>query len=218
MAILALRQRINVDFFARLDAVRDRWDVLQHPFYKRWSDGELEPAELGFYAGEYRHAVVALADATRSAARAAEPAIKAELEQHAAEEAAHIELWDAFGEAVGFERGAQPRPETRECVEGWTAGKTALDHLVATYAIEAAQPAISQTKLEGLVRHYGLEEGPATEYFSLHCERDVEHAEHSRRLIEERLEGADADHLLEIAETALKGNWRLLDGVEDAGS
>jgi pyrroloquinoline-quinone synthase len=205
-----------VDFFTRLDAVRDRWDVLQHPFYQRWSDGELGPGELGFYAGEYRHAVVALSDATRAAARAAEPAIKAELEQHAAEEAAHIELWDSFGEAVGFDAGAEPRPETRECVESWTAGETALDHLVATYAIEAAQPAISNTKLEGLVRHYGVEEGAATEYFSLHRERDVEHAEHSRRLIEERLEGADADRLLEIAEAALRGNWRLLDGVEDA--
>ena len=206
-----------MDFFTRLDAVRDRWDVLQHPFYKRWSDGDLEPGELGFYAGEYRHAVIALADATRAAARAAEPAIQAELEQHAAEEAAHVELWDTFGKAVGFEPGAEPRSETRECVESWTAGETALDHLVATYAIEAAQPAISQTKLEGLASHYGVEEGPATEYFSLHRERDVEHAEHSRRLIEERLEGADADRLLEIAEAALRGNWRLLDGVEDAG-
>ncbi len=201
-------------FFTRLDAVRERWDVLQHPFYQRWSRGELEPGELGFYAGEYRHAVVALADAMNSAARAAEPAIQATLEQHAAEEAAHIELWDSFGEAVGAQPDAEPRPETRECVEGWTAGRTALEHLVATYAIEAAQPAISQTKLEGLVRHYGLEEGPATEYFSLHSERDVEHAEHSRELIEERLDGADADRLLEIAETALKGNWALLDGVE----
>lgn len=205
-----------MDFFTRLDAVRRRWDVLQHPFYKRWSEGALDRDQLGFYAGEYRHAVVALAEATRSAARAAEPAIKAELEQHAAEEAAHIELWDSFGEAVGFEPDARPRPETRECAEAWTAGDSALEHLVATYAIEAAQPAISKTKLEGLVRHYGVEEGPATEYFSLHQERDVEHAEHSRRLIEERLAGADADRLLEIAETALRGNWRLLDGVVDA--
>jgi len=217
MAILARRQRSSMDFFSRLDAVRDRWDVLQHPFYKRWSEGALGSEELGFYAGEYRHAVVALAEATRQAALAAEPAIKAELEQHAAEEAAHIDLWDAFGGAVGFETGAEPRAETRECVEAWTAGDSALDHLVATYAIEAGQPAISQTKLEGLVRHYGVQEGPATEYFSLHRERDVEHAEHSRRLIEERLDGADADRLLEIAEAALRGNWRLLDGVEEAG-
>jgi len=205
-----------VDFFTRLDAVRDRWDVLQHPFYQRWSRGELEPGELGFYAGEYRHAVVALAEAMDAAARAAEPAVRATLEQHAAEEAAHIELWDAFGDAVGATPDAEPRPETRRCAESWTAGDTVLDHLVATYAIEAAQPAISQTKLEGLVKHYGLAEGPATEYFSLHCEKDVEHAQESRDLIAERLDGADADRLLEIAETALKGNWALLDGVEAA--
>jgi len=203
-----------VHFFARLDAVRDRWDVLQHPFYQRWSRGELEPGELGFYAGEYRHAVVALAEAMDAAARAAEPAVKATLEQHAAEEGAHIELWDDFGEAVGAPTDAEPRPETRECAAAWTAGETALEHLVATYAIEAAQPAISQTKLEGLVRHYGLSDGPATEYFSLHSERDVEHARNSRELIEERLDGADAERLLEVAESALQGNWALLDGVE----
>ena len=170
----------SVDFFTRLDVCATAGTCSQHPFYQRWSRGELEPGELGFYAGEYRHAVVALAEAMNAAARAAEPAVQATLEQHAAEEAAHIELWDAFGDAVGATTDAEPRPETRECAESWTAGETVLDHLVATYAIEAAQPAISQTKLEGLVEHYGLEEGPATEYFSLHSEKDVEHAEHSR--------------------------------------
>jgi len=202
-----------VDFFTRLDAVRERWNVLEHPFYKGWNEGALSREDIGFYAGEYRHAVVALADAVDSAARAAEPAIRAELEQHAAEEASHIELWDAFGDAVGAEPSHEPLPETRACAEAWTAGETALERLVATYAVEAAQPAISKTKLEGLVRHYGIDGGPATEYFALHAELDVMHAEHSRELIEDRLEGADADRLLEVAETALRGNWELLDGV-----
>ena len=205
-----------MDFFTRLDAVRERWDVLEHPFYERWSQGSLSREDLGFYAGEYRHAVVALAEAMRAAARAAEPAVKAELEQHAAEEAAHIELWEAFGDAMGAEYTREPRPESRACAEAWTAGETALEHLVATYAVEAAQPAISKTKLEGLVRHYGVEAGSATEYFALHAELDVVHAERSRELIAGRLEAADADCLLELAETALRGNWELLDGVERA--
>ena len=54
-------------FFARVDEVRKRRDVLHHPFYQRWSRGELERAELAFYAGQYRHAVVALADAASQA-------------------------------------------------------------------------------------------------------------------------------------------------------
>ena len=47
----------------RLDAARRRWNVLEHPFYRRWECGELSRDELTAYAGEYRHAVVALADA-----------------------------------------------------------------------------------------------------------------------------------------------------------
>jgi pyrroloquinoline-quinone synthase len=193
-----------VDFFDRLDAVRERWNVLEHSFYLRWSAGELSREELSFYAGEYRHAVVALASAVRATGQ----------REHAEEEEAHIALWDRFADAVGGPIDASAQPETARCVEAWTAGRDPLEALVASYAIEAGQPAISRTKLEGLVQHYGLSEGPATEYFSLHAERDVEHAEQSRALIEERLEGADQDRLVEVAEGTLRGNWELLDGVE----
>ncbi len=31
-----------MDLIARLDAVRERWNVLRHPFYLRWSAGTLE--------------------------------------------------------------------------------------------------------------------------------------------------------------------------------
>jgi pyrroloquinoline-quinone synthase len=203
-----------VEFFDRLETVRERWNVLDHPFYRRWSSGDLSRGELAFYAGEYRHVVVALADAVAQTARSSEPGLRAELASHAAEEAAHIELWDAFASEAGAENGHDPLPETRQCAEAWTAGRDELEGLVATYAIESGQPAISRTKLEGLVGHYGFEEGAGTEYFSLHAELDHEHAAHSRALIEERLDGADEERLLAVAEAALKGNWVLLDGVE----
>ena len=203
-----------MDFFSRLDAARDRWNVLQHPFYLRWSEGSLSREELAFYAGEYRHAVVALAEAVDGAARAAEPAVRAQLEEHAEEEAAHVALWDDFAGALGSDLDRAPRAETRDCAERWTAGRDALEGLAATYAIEAAQPEISRVKMDGLVAHYGVEEGPATEYFALHAERDHEHAAQSRALIEASLDGADTDRLAEVAEGAVRGNWRLLDGVE----
>ena len=200
--------------FDRLADAQRRCNVLEHPFYQRWSAGELTREELSHYAGEYRHAVVALAEAAEATARAAEPAIRAQIEEHAAEEAAHVDLWDDFARAVDADLRREPAEETAECVAAWTAAGNALEGLVVLYAIESAQPAISLTKLDGLAAHYGMPEGPATEYFALHGERDHEHAAQSRALIEERLAGADEDRLVEVAEAALRGNWTLLDGVE----
>lgn len=196
-----------MDFFDRLEAVRCRWNVLEHSFYVRWTNGELSADELALYAGQYRHAVVALADAVAATGSS----------EHAAEEAEHVDLWDDFARAAGATAASAPLPETRACVDAWTAGRDELEALVTSYAVESGQPAISRTKLEGLVGRYGYEEGPATEYFSLHSTLDERHAAESRALIEERLESADEERLLALAEGALRGNWTLLDGVERAG-
>jgi pyrroloquinoline-quinone synthase len=200
--------------FDRLADVQCSCNVLEHSFYQRWNAGELTSEELAWYAGEYRHAVVALAQATAATARVAEPAVRAQLEEHAAEEAEHVDLWDAFARAVDADLTREPAAETAECAAAWTAAGDALEGLVVLYAIESAQPAIARTKLDGLVEHYGLGDGPATEYFSLHAHRDHEHAAQSRELIEERVSAADEDRLVAVAETALEGNWTLLDGVE----
>ena len=52
---------MNERTWERIERSRERWDVLRHPFYKRWSAGELSAEELARYSGQYRHAVEAIA-------------------------------------------------------------------------------------------------------------------------------------------------------------
>jgi pyrroloquinoline-quinone synthase len=209
---------VSNDVWQRIEQARERWNVLEHPFYQRWSAGELSREELAAYSGQYRHATAAIADLSAAVAESAPQAERAELRRHAEEEHAHVAIWDGFVEAVGGEAAAAPTPQTAACVEAWTAADDRLAQLVRLYAIESGQPAISRTKRLGLTEHYGIGDGPGNEYFRVHETADVEHAAEGRSLIEAHLDGADPDALVAAAESAFEANWRLLDGVDAAAA
>jgi len=194
-----------MDLFAEIDAACERWNVLRHPFYTRWERGELSRDELAFYAGEYRHAVTALADAAATSGD----------DEHAREERDHVALWDDFAAALDAPLDRAPTAETRACADAW-APADRLESLAVLYAVESAQPAISETKLRGLVEHYGFTEGPATAYFALHAKRDVEHARAAREQLAAAAPPDDGERLVAAAERALRGNWTLLDGVDSS--
>lgn len=202
---------MNVTIWERIERARARWNVLRHPFYIRWTAGELTRAELARYSGQYRHAVEAIARTSAQAADAAPD--NPELRKHAVEEREHVALWDEFVAATGGDADADGAPETAQCVGTWSAGNDLASKLVTLYAIESAQPEISRLKREGLVSSYGFEEGDGTRYFEVHERLDTEHAAQARKLLGEVATGADEDRLVAAAERAYRANWRLLDGV-----
>ena len=201
---------MNESTWQRIERSRERWDVLRHPFYQRWSNGELSADELAFYSGQYRHAVEAIAKMSAAAADALPE--RPELRRHAAEELGHVRLWDGFVAASGGQSAAEPTSETTACVRSWTAAGDPAELLARLYAIESSQPAISRTKLDGLLGSYGYEEGAGTAYFSVHESRDVAHADEVRGLIDE-LDEVDEHAVVAAAESAYRANWRLLDSV-----
>jgi pyrroloquinoline quinone (PQQ) biosynthesis protein C len=208
---LKKENRVTERTWSRIEDARERWNVLRHPFYRRWSAGELSADELARYSGQYRHAVEAIAAVSEATAAAAPE--RADLRRHADEEREHVELWDGFVRAAGGDVADPPTPETDECVRTWSADRGLAGRLVTLYAIESGQPEISRIKREGLVERYGFGDGDGTAYFSLHERRDTEHAAQARELLSQLASDDDQDGLVAAAEAAFRGNWRLLDGV-----
>ena len=194
-----------MDLIERLDAVRERWNLLEHPFYKRWSCGELERDELAHYAGEYRHAVVALAETAEKSGNA----------EHAREEAEHVALWDDFAAAFDADTSAirARRPESASS-PGPHPVTGARRLRSCTRSKPGSRPSRRRSSTASRSTTASPSDEPGAAYFALHSELDHEHADESRQVLEADGADDDADRLVEVAEAALKGNWTLLDGVE----
>jgi pyrroloquinoline-quinone synthase len=93
---------------SQLDALRRAINVLDHPFYVRWSAGEMSREELRCYVGEYRHAVVALAGASADAAACA-PDSTAMSSSRTPRRRRPTAVWDRFASSAGWSRPAAPR-------------------------------------------------------------------------------------------------------------
>jgi pyrroloquinoline-quinone synthase len=215
------------EFFAALDARIARYDLLQHPFYQAWSQGELTRDELREYASEYWHHVSAFPTYLSALHARLEdaPLRRTVLENLADEEGlpagrAHSDLWMDFAAGMGADsvavRGRTLQPETTALIAHFrSAMQDSASALASLYTYESGVPAIARTKAEGLKQHYGADTDTAR-YFTLHQTADVHHAKVWRIAMEAELTAhpQDADVALDAAEATAAGLWNTLSGIE----
>ena len=207
-----------------IDALVERKHLLKHPFYAAWTNGTLSMEALRGYAGQYYRHVLSF-PTYLSAVHSETPDLETRqylLENLIDEERGnenHPELWLRFAEGIGCAREdvrmAAPQPETAACDRAFraVASQGPAAGLAALYAYESMVPAVAASKIDGLKRHYGIDDDETLRFFTVHLEVDERHAEVARDLLERTVPADDRKIALQAASAALDALWGLLDGV-----
>jgi pyrroloquinoline-quinone synthase len=169
--------------------------LLKHPFYLAWTRGELSREALADYARQYYHHVAAFPTYLSAVhAKCDDLATRKELLNNLIDEETgspnHPELWLKFAEGLGVSardaQNAEEWPETKDLIDTFRSvcrdGSTA-EGLAALYAYESQIPAICESKIDGLKKHYGFADPKHYEYFSVHIEADREHCAAERQML-----------------------------------
>lgn len=186
---------------AELDAIVDKWNLLNHPFYQAWSAGTLPTEALACYAAEYGAFIRTVPQGW---------AAHGDMDI-AAEESGHAVMWDQFARALNVSVDVPRVPEVKALVETADAMfRDAAESMGGLYAFEAQQPKTSVSKLTGLREHYNLPK--ATEpYFIVHCDDDHEPELLLRRI--EALSPEDQRKAVQACEKVAEALWNGLTGI-----
>jgi len=171
-------EQIEAALRARL---RGRW-LLDHPFYRRWTAGEVSIEELRAYAAQYRHFEAMVPSHLRAVARSADqPALREQalrnLDDEAGTTPTHLELFERFASAIGAPAHAEPSAAMTRLLDTYraTTRAGAAAGFAALLAYELQAPEVSATKAEGLRCHHNLD-GDALGFWDVHASLDAEHA------------------------------------------
>ena len=194
--------------------------ILTHPFYLAWTRGELSREALADYAKQYYQQVAAFPTYLSAIhANCEDQATRKELLNNLIDEEAgtpnHPELWLSFAEGLGVParevQMAEKWPETQNLIDTFRSvcrDGTTAEGVAALYAYESQIPAICESKIDGLKKHYGFSDPKHYEYFSVHIEADREHSEAEQKL----LGGYVGDRNFESVRTSVN---RVLDALRE---
>jgi pyrroloquinoline-quinone synthase len=199
--------------------------LLQHPFYLAWTRGELSKEALTDYAKQYYHHVAAFPTYLSAVhARCDDQATRRQLLDNLIDEEAgspnHPELWKKFTEGLGIQdvdlaRTAR-QPETSNLIETFRTvcgERSTAEGLAALYAYESQIPAICESKIDGLKKHYGFSDPAYYQYFSVHIEADREHFAAERKMLGACVDDVNIGNVRVSVGRVLDVLWEMLSGV-----
>jgi pyrroloquinoline-quinone synthase len=136
------------------------------------------------------------------------------------EEKQHLAPWISFAESIGVPRNDlysyECSRKTKDAIMNMSelTSRSFACGISTLYTFEKQLPEISAKKIEGLVNFYGIrnDNDRALEYFRIHQEVDIGHAELWRNLLES-LPASLHDTILDAASQSLHYQNMILDGV-----
>ena len=199
--------------------------LLKHPFYLAWARGELSKDALTDYAQQYYHHVAAFPTYLSAVhAKCDDQNTRKQLLNNLIDEESgspnHPELWKEFADGLGVEdvelAQSDKRPETKKLIDTFRSvcgqGSTA-EGLGALYAYESQIPAICESKIDGLKKHYGFTKPEHYEYFTVHIEADREHSATEREMLNRYIGDRNFESVKASVNRVLDALREMLSGV-----
>ena len=211
-----------------LDKIDDdiaRKHLLKHAFYLAWVRRELSKEALADYARQYYHHVAAFPMYLSAVhANCEDQNTRKQLLANLIDEEAgspnHPELWLNFAESLGVSevdvRNTTREPETKNLIDTFRSvclDESTAEGLAALYAYESQIPAICESKIDGLKKHYGFTNPEHYQYFTVHIEADREHSDTERKLLSRYVNNRNFGSVKESVNRVLDALWEMLSGV-----
>ena len=210
-------------FSKELNKKLDQYHLLNHPFYKSWNDGKLTREIIKDYAEQYYQHVKAFPryiSATHSFCEDLDKrkVLLENLQDEEKDGADHPKLWKNFAIAIGSDDKkidlVCKEEFTKEMIDNFfkNGRSSYAEGLASLYTYERQIPEIAETKIRGLVNHYGVTSKEGLEFFEVHKTADVYH----RQACEKLLDGLSKEEQVKAEKSALstaKHLWNFLTGM-----
>jgi pyrroloquinoline-quinone synthase len=215
-----------MNLLTRIDEMIDERHLLKHPFYTKWTAGELPKEAMQEYARQYFAFESAMprflsAIHSRTENANARQQILDNLwdEEHGRDN--HAELWLRFAEGIGVSRDdvltAEHNDATRALVDTYAEiayDATPAEGIAALYAYERQVPQTAESKIHGLQEHYGVDDKRTTSFFAVHGVMDIEHSGAEREMLGELAADSSEPAIEKATQRALDAWWNFLSAVD----
>jgi len=212
-------------FSKKLNQKLNQYHLLNHPFYKSWTEGKLTREIIKDYAEQYYQHVKAFPRYISATHSLCEDIQKRQillenLNDEENKDADHPKLWKNFALAIGADKDKIEEVKadvyTKDLIDNFfkNGRSSYAEGLASLYTYERQIPEIAETKIQGLKKHYSVNSKEGLEFFETHKKADIHHREECEKLLDS-LSEEEQDKAEIAALSTAKHLWNFLSGIAD---